>query len=132
MVRVDKAARYAKTHEWVRMDGSEALSGITDYAQEQLSDIVYVELPNVGEHFDRGEVYGVVESVKAASDCYMPVGGAIVAVNEALADSPQQVNEDPYGAGWFIRFTPDDPKDVEELMDAAAYEEFVASLEGEH
>jgi glycine cleavage system H protein len=132
MVKVDKASRYTKTHEWVRMDGGEAVSGITDYAQEQLSDIVYVELPRVGEHFDKGQVYGVVESVKAASDCYMPVAGTIVAVNEDLGDSPQSVNEDPYGAGWFTRFTPDDPEDVEQLMDAAAYEEFVASLEGEH
>ena len=132
MVRVDKASRYTKTHEWLRMEGGEALSGITDYAQEQLSDIVYVELPDVGEHFDRGEVYAVVESVKAASDCYMPVAGTIAAVNEALADSPQLVNEDPYGAGWFTRFTPDDSEDAEDLMDATAYEEFVASLEGEH
>ncbi len=131
-MKVDKASRYTRTHEWVRSEGAEALSGISDYAQEQLSDIVYVELPAVGEHFGRGEVYGVVESVKAASDCYMPVAGTIVAVNEALADSPQTVNEDPYGAAWFIRFTPDDPKAIDELMDAGAYEQFVSSLEGAH
>jgi len=129
-MKVDKASRYTRTHEWVRMEGAEAVSGITDYAQEQLSDIVYVELPGVGEHFDKGEVYGVVESVKAASDSYMPLTGTITAVNESLADRPQTANEDPYGAGWFIRFTPDEPADIEGLMDAAAYEGYVSSLEG--
>lgn len=130
-MRVDKASRYTRTHEWVRLEGNEAVTGITDYAQEHLSDIVYVELPAVGEHFDKGQVYGVVESVKAASDCYMPVAGTVTAVNEALADSPSTVNEDPYGAGWFVRFTPDNPADVEGLMDAEAYEQFAAT-EGEH
>ena len=131
-MKVDKDGRYTRTHEWVRLEDTVAVSGITDYAQEQLSDIVYVELPSVGEHFGQGEVYGVVESVKAASDCYMPVAGTIVAVNEALADSPQTVNEDPYRGGWFIRFTPDDPKDIERLMNAESYEEFVSTLEGAH
>ncbi len=130
-MRVDKASRYTRTHEWVRLEGNEAVTGITDYAQEHLSDIVYVELPAVGEHFDKGQVYGVVESVKAASDCYMPVAGTVTAVNEALAESPSTVNEDPYGAGWFVRFTPDNPADVEGLMDADAYEQFAAT-EGEH
>lgn len=130
-MRVDKASRYSKTHEWVRIEGEEALSGITDHAQELLSDVVYVELPEVGAHFDRGAAFAVVESVKAASDCYMAVAGTIVAVNEGLAESPQTVNEDPYGAGWFIRFRPDSSADVAELMDAAAYEEFV-SAEGAH
>jgi glycine cleavage system H protein len=130
-MRVDKASRYTRTHEWVRLEGDEAVSGITDYAQEHLSDIVFVELPAEGDHFDKGEVYGVVESVKAASDCYMSVAGTITAVNEALADNPQTVNEDPYGAGWFIRFKPDNAQDLEELMDVDAYEAFAAS-EGEH
>jgi len=130
-MKVDKQSRYTRTHEWVRLEGDEAVSGITDYAQEHLSDIVFVELPSVGEHFDRGEVYGVVESVKAASDCYMAVAGTITAVNEALADAPQTVNEDPYGAGWFIRFTPDDPQEIDALMDVEAYQAFAAS-EGEH
>ncbi|MDI7274437.1 MAG: glycine cleavage system protein GcvH [Anaerolineae bacterium] len=131
-MKVDRASRYTRTHEWVRMEGEEALSGITDYAQEQLSDIVYVELPAVGEHFARGQVYGVVESVKAASDNYMPVAGTIVAINETLADDPQQVNADPYGAGWMIRLKPDDPADLEQLMDADSYEQFASSLEGAH
>jgi len=131
-MKVDKASRYTRTHEWVRVEGAEVLSGITDYAQEQLSDIVYVELPTVGEHFAKGEVYGVVESVKAASDCYMPAGGTIVATNEALSDSPQLVNQDPYQAAWFIRFRPDDMREVEALMDADAYEQYVSTLEGAH
>lgn len=131
-MKVDKASRYTRTHEWVRVEGDEVLSGITDYAQGQLSDIVYVELPAVGEHFGKGEVYGVVESVKAASDNYMPMAGTIVAVNDALTDNPQTVNEDPYGNGWFIRFKPDDPKESEEFMDAGSYEQYVAGLEGAH
>ena len=132
-MRIDQASRYTRTHEWVRPEGEELVSGITDYAQEHLSDIVFVELPSVGDHFNKGEVYAVVESVKAASDCYMAMPGTITAVNEALADSPQLVNQDPYGAGWFVRFTPDDPADVEALLDAAAYEEFAtAADEGGH
>ncbi len=131
-MKVDKASRYTRTHEWVRQEGAELVTGITDYAQEQLSDIVYVELPAVGEHFDKGEVYGVVESVKAASDCYMPVAGTVTAVNDTLGDSPQLVNEDPYQGGWFVRFTPDDPKAIEALMDADAYEKYAAASEGAH
>lgn len=131
-MKIDQASRYTKTHEWVRKEGAELVSGITDYAQEQLSDIVYVELPSVGDHFNKGEVYGVVESVKAASDCYMPLAGTITAVNEALADNSAVVNEDPYGKGWFIRFTPDDPSAVEQLMDAAAYKDYASNLEGAH
>ncbi|HOR01443.1 MAG TPA: glycine cleavage system protein GcvH [Anaerolineae bacterium] len=130
-MRVDKAARYTRTHEWVRVEGEQVVSGISDYAQEHLSDIVFVDLPGVGEHFDKGEVYGVVESVKAASDCYMPVAGTIAAVNEELANAPATMNEDPYGAGWMIRFTPDNPDDVAGLMDVATYEQHAAA-EGGH
>ncbi len=130
-MKTDKASRYARTHEWVRIEGEEAVSGITDHAQEQLTDVVGVELPSVGDHFDKGEVFGAVESVKAASDLYMPIAGTIIAVNEALAGALQTVNEDPYGAGWLIRFRPDNVEDAEALMDAAAYEAFVAS-EGAH
>ena len=131
-MKVDKGSRYTRTHEWVRQEGDEFVTGITDYAQEQLSDIVYVELPAVGEHFDKGEVYGVVESVKAASDCYMPMAGTVTAVNDTLGDSPQLVNEDPYQGGWFVRFTPDDPNAAAELMDADAYEKYAAASEGAH
>ncbi len=130
-MQFDQTSRYTREHEWVRLEGKEAVSGITDYAQSHLSDVVYVELPAVGTHFAEGEVYGVVESVKAASDVFMPVSGTITAVNEELVNAPATVNADAFGAGWFIRFTPDNPADVQELMDAAAYEAFVAA-EGEH
>ena len=104
--------------------------GITDHAQESLSDVVYVELPEVGDIFVQGDIFGVVESVKAASDLYMPMGGEITAVNEALEDAPEMVNQDPYGAGWMIRFRPSDPAEFDRLMGAEAYETFVAEEEG--
>ncbi|HIC94707.1 MAG TPA: glycine cleavage system protein GcvH, partial [Anaerolineae bacterium] len=125
-MKVDENCRYAETHEWVRVEGDLAVAGITDYAQEQLSDITYVELPVVGEIFEKGEVFATVESVKAAADCYMPLSGEITAVNEELADSPQLVNEDPYGAGWFVEFTPSDLSELDELMTPEEYEKFVA------
>ncbi len=127
---LDPDARYTKTHEWARWEDDELLIGITDHAQEALSDIVYVELPAVGEHYEAGESFGVVESVKAASDVYMPVSGEVTAINEELEDSPELVNEDPYGRGWFIRIRPDNPADFDELLDGAAYEAVVAEEEG--
>jgi len=126
---VDRKARYAESHEWARQDGDEFVCGISDHAQESLSDVVYVELPEVGDVFEQGDIYGVVESVKAASDLYMPMGGEITAVNEELEDTPELVNQDPYGVGWMIRFTPSDPAEFEGLMDAEAYEVFVAQEE---
>lgn len=125
-MKLDPEARYSETHEWVRWHDEELVCGITDHAQESLSDIVYVELPEVGDRFDKGDVFGVVESVKAASDLYMPVGGEITAVNEELEDAPELVNKDPYGKGWMIRFIPSDPAELDELMDADAYEEFIS------
>jgi glycine cleavage system H protein len=127
---IDQDCRYAESHEWVRMDGNEATVGISDYAQQQLSDVVYVELPEIGDFFEQGEVFATVESVKAAADCYMPIGGEIIEVNEDLEDAPQWVNEDPFGAAWFVRFTADDLSELDGLMDAEAYEEFVAEEEG--
>jgi glycine cleavage system H protein len=129
-MKLDSEARYAKTHEWARVDGDEIVCGITDHAQESLSDVVYVELPEVGDLFDRGDIFGIVESVKAASDLYMPMGGEIIAVNEALEEAPEVVNQDPYGEGWMIRFLPADPAEFDGLMDADAYEAFVAEEEG--
>ncbi len=129
-MKLDPEARYAKTHEWARKDGDEIICGITDHAQESLSDVVYVELPEVGDAFPKGEAFGVVESVKAASDVYMPVGGEITTVNEALEDTPELVNQDPYGEGWMIRFAPSDPAEFDALMDSEAYEAFVAEEEG--
>jgi glycine cleavage system H protein len=129
-MKLDPEARYAKTHEWARKDGDEIVCGITDHAQESLSDVVYVELPEVGDTLEQGDTFGVVESVKAASDLYMPMGGEIILVNEALEDTPELVNQDPYGEGWMIRFTPSDPAEFDDLMGADDYEPFVAEEEG--
>ncbi len=122
--------KYASTHEWVRMeaDGT-ATVGITDHAQEQLGDLVFVELPEVGTRYAAGDACAVVESVKAASDIYAPLSGTVVEVNEALEESPQLVNEDPYGEGWLFRVEPEDPAEVDALMDAAAYLEQIQEAE---
>jgi glycine cleavage system H protein len=129
-MKLDPEARYAETHEWARKDGDVIVCGITDHAQESLSDVVYVELPEVGDTFGKGDAFGVVESVKAASDVYMPMGGEIIAVNENLEDTPELVNQDPYGEGWMIHFRPSDPDEFGDLMDADAYGVFVAEEEG--
>jgi len=127
-MKTDPNARYAESHEWVRMEGGEAVVGITDHAQSQLSDLVYVELPPVGKSLKKGETFGVVESVKAASDLYMPMDGTVTAVNDALPDDPALINQDAFAA-WMMKFTPADPSQLDALMDAAAYEAFVASEE---
>ena len=129
-MKLDPKARYAESHEWVRQEDDEMVCGITDHAQESLSDVVYVELPEVGDIFDKEDAFGVVESVKAASDLYMPMSGEITAVNEKLEDEPETVNQDPYGEGWIIRFSPSNPAEFDELMDGDAYEMFVAEEEG--
>lgn len=117
---------YTKEDEWVRVDGEEAAVGITDYAQNALSDIVYLELPSVGDFFGEGETFGVVESVKAASDLYMPVSGDVTAVNENLIDAPETVNSDPYGDAWMIKIKLSEPGKLEDLMDADAYAKYCA------
>ena len=129
-MKIDPEARYAESHEWARKEGDEFVCGISDHAQDSLSDVVYVELPEVGDEFDQGDTFGVVESVKAASDVYMPMGGEITAVNEDLEDTPELVNQAPYGEGWIIRFIPSDPSEFEDLMSAEEYEAFVAEEEG--
>lgn len=133
-IKVDSRCRYTKTHEWVRVEGDEGYVGISDYAQQQLSDVVFVEMPEVGDSFEKGEVFGVVESVKAASDVYLPVAGEIVEVNEELEDSPDLVNRDPYGDGWFVKLVIEDPDEIDSLMDAEAYRQFAerALEEGAH
>ena len=122
MVQYAKDRRYAPTHEWVKLDGDEAIAGISDFAQHELSDIVYVDLPSVGDAFSQGETVATVESVKAASDIYMPMSGEIVAVNEHLNSSPQLVNQDAFEAGWLVRFRPTKPEEYDALLDADAYE----------
>lgn len=116
--------KYTKGDEWVRVEGNVATTGVSDYAQNALSDIVYVELPAVGDSFKQGESYGSIESVKAASDVYLPLGGTISAINDALASTPEVVNSDPYGAGWTVKFTISDPAELSALMDAAAYAKY--------
>jgi glycine cleavage system H protein len=125
-MKIPEALRYRETHEWVRVEGDEAVVGITDYAQEELGDVVYVELPEVGREVAAGEAVAVIESVKTASDIYAPVSGTVVATNEDLAEHPEKVNEDPYGAGWIFRLKLKDPAEVEALLDAAAYEKLIA------
>jgi len=127
--RFDPNAQYTKTHEWVRIEGDEAIVGISDYAQHALSDVVYVELPEVGSTVQQGKACAVVESVKAAEDVYAPVSGEIIAVNEVLRDRPELVNQDPFGAAWFFRIKMFDPREVNALMDVTAYQHFVESEE---
>ncbi len=114
---------YSKDHEWVKIDGKEAYVGISDHAQDSLGDIVYVELPEVGDEFDKGEAFAVVESTKAASDVYLPVAGKVVEVNEALDDAPELINEDAF-ANWIAKVELSGDADTSDLMDAAAYKEF--------
>ncbi len=117
--------RFTKDHEWVRLDGDLAVVGITDYAQSQLGDVVYIELPEIGRHLVKDKEAAVVELVKAASDVYAPVSGEVVEINDSLAADPAKVNADPMGEGWFIKLRPADPKQLEDLMDEAAYRRFV-------
>ena len=119
--------RYTKDHEWVRVDGEVATVGITDHAQQELGDIVFVELPKVGAQFDAHAAFGSVESVKAVSDIYSPVAGEVTEVNSSLADAPEKVNADPYGDGWIMKLTLADPAQVESLMTAAQYTEYVGA-----
>jgi glycine cleavage system H protein len=118
--------RYTKDHEWIKMDGNVATIGITDFAQRELGDIVYVEVETVGKPLEAGAVFGTVEAVKTVSDLFLPVSGTITELNPALAGAPESVNNDPYGAGWMVKMTVNDPKDVEALMDAAGYEASVS------
>src|SRR5579885_954131 len=118
--------KYSKEHEWVTTDEAVATIGITDHAQEQLGEIVFVELPAVGDSVSKDDPFGVIESVKAVSDIYAPVSGSVVAVNEELDESPETVNADPYGDGWLIKVRVSDPTDFEDLMDSEEYESMVA------
>jgi len=125
-MNLDPNAKYQDTHEWARKEGDLIVTGITDHAQDELSDVVYVELPEAGATLEKGAIFGVVESVKAASDLYMPMGGTIVEINEALEDTPELVNDDPFGEGWMIKFEPSDPAQWDSLLDGAGYEGSVA------
>jgi glycine cleavage system H protein len=119
--------RYTKEHEWIKADGDSATVGITDHAQDQLGDVVFVELPKVGAKLQSMQSFGTVESVKAVSDIYAPVSGEVTEVNEALVDTPESLNEDPHGKGWLIRLKLSDKTELSKLMTAGQYEEYVAA-----
>lgn len=123
-------ARYTDDHEWARQEGEAVKVGITDYAQDQLGDVVFVELPEVGSSFSAGEEFGTLESVKAVSELYMPIGGKIVAINDDLADTPEAVNSDPYGGGWMIAIQPCDTAEFQALKDKNGYLEMLKGSEG--
>ena len=123
--KIPEELRYTKDHEWAKIEGRRARVGITDHAQNQLTDVVYVEFPPLGKTVARGEVLGTVESVKAVSEIFAPVGGKVVEVNKVLDDTPEQVNKDPYGAGWMVLVEMTDPQEASGLLDAAAYKKLV-------
>ena len=122
------ANRYTKEHEWVRLDGDVAVVGITAYAQGELGDVVFVDLPEVGRTLSQGQTFGVVESVKAASDLYAPLSGEVIEVNAALADAPDLVNKEPFEGGWMLKVKPSDKGELGKLLDAAGYEAHLTSL----
>jgi len=126
-VSVPTDLRYTRDHEWVRLDGDTASVGITQYAADQLGDIVFVELPDAGRALEASKPFGVVESVKAVSDLYAPVSGEVAAINDALAGSPELVNSDPYGEGWMIQVRLAADADLDDLLDASAYDDLVAA-----
>lgn len=129
-MNIPKDLKYTKNDEWIKVEGKTALIGVTDFAQNSLSDVIYVELPEAGDVLDKGETFGVVESVKAASDIYMPVSGEVIEVNEVLTQQYELVNKDPYGKAWMIKINIKNPSELDELMDAAAYETYC--MEREH
>jgi len=128
-MKIPAELKYTKNDEWIRVEGDEAVIGITDYAQDQLSDIVFVEIVVFeGDSFDQGETCAVVESVKAAADVYMPISGEITAINEALADSPERINDDPFGEAWLLKIKMSKPGELDDLLDAEGYK----NLERDH
>jgi len=121
--------RYTEDHEWVRVKGENVTIGVSDYAQDQLGDIVFVEMPGSGDHFKKGDEFGSVESVKAVSELYMPIGGKVIRANQALEDAPELLNRSPYAEGWIIEIKPEDASQLEVLMDKGAYLKMLAGLE---
>ncbi|MBN1968316.1 MAG: glycine cleavage system protein GcvH [Candidatus Delongbacteria bacterium] len=125
-MKVVEGLFYTDDHEYLKVEGEYAYVGVTDYAQQQLGDITYIELPSVGDTFDKGDSFGTIEAVKAASDLYIPVAGEVVEVNEELNDNPETVNQDCYEKGWIIKIKMTEPSDVEDLMDAEAYKAHIS------
>ena len=124
-MNIPAGLKYTQDHEWVRVEGETAIVGITDFAQGELGDVVFVEIETEGETLEKGETFGTVEAVKTVSDLFMPVGGEIVEVNPALADEPELVNKDPYNAGWMIKVTMADPSELDELLSADDYKKMI-------
>jgi glycine cleavage system H protein len=127
MANIPEDLHYSKDHEWVRVEGETGTIGITDHAQHSLGDVVYVELPKVGDQFAAHEPFGTVESVKAVSELFTPISGEVVEINESLQDEPEKVNSDPYGAAWMIRIRMREAHEVDSLLNAAEYEDFVGT-----
>lgn len=125
-MNIPENLKYSKEHEWIRVEGETAFIGITDFAQGELGDIVYVEIETVGDDVPKDEVFGTVEAVKTVSDLYMPVSGEILEFNDQLESQPELVNDDPYGEGWMIKISLSDPSELDELLDSAAYSELVS------
>jgi glycine cleavage system H protein len=123
-MNIPKDLKYTKNDEWIKVEGKTGLIGVSDFAQNSLSDVVYVELPEAGDVFNKGETFGVVESVKAASDIYMPVSGEVIEVNEVLTQQYELVNKDPYGKAWMVKINISEPSELDGLMDATAYEAY--------
>ncbi|HOG24594.1 MAG TPA: glycine cleavage system protein GcvH [Bacteroidales bacterium] len=118
--------KYSKEHEWLKIEGNLAIVGITDFAQSQLGDIVFVDIPTLGETLEKGEVFGAIEAVKTVADAFMPVSGTLEEINQLLEDAPQTVNEDPYGKGWMVKIRMSNPGEVDDMLDARAYGELIA------
>jgi glycine cleavage system H protein len=124
--------RYTKDHEWIKVEGPTGTIGITDYAQQELGDVVFVELPRIGADVKPGQAFGTIESVKAVSEIFSPVSGKVTETNPALADAPEKINQDPHGAAWLIKVQLADPKEAQALMDAAAYQTYIATQAKDH
>lgn len=127
MANIPEDLRYSEEHEWLRPTSEHITIGITDHAQGQMGDIVFIELPEIGDEITRGEAFGTVESTKAVSELFAPISGKIVEINDTLIDAPEAINEDPYGDGWMVRVEPSDPSDLDEMMTAETYQEHVES-----
>ena len=125
MSNIPENLRYSKDHEWISVDGDVAAIGITDYAQSSLGDVVYIDMPRVGDKFAAHEAFGSVESVKAVSEVFIPIGGEVVEVNDGLNDTPEKVNGDPYGDAWFIKIKIDNPLEADAMLSSAEYEEYL-------
>ena len=124
-MNIPKDLKYTEDHEWVRLEGDHAFIGITDYAQGELGDVVYVDLPADGDEFGKQDVFGSIEAVKAASDLYCPISGKVVEINEIVADVPETINKDPYGSGWMVKIEVSNVSELDDLLDAAGYEQFI-------